>query len=569
MISEDISSQFILLLGGMCLFLLGMTMASQSLEKLMARKISHILNRISQSQFISILVGILLTTLLQSSGAVTTMLVGLGSARVINLQQVMGVIIGTAIGSTLTVQLISFNLNQYGLPLFSVAFLVYFITKRQLLKNIAQVIMGFGLIFYGLSMMSGAAHFFANLPDLAFLFEKLRSHPLVSLVVSMVFCGLIHSSAVTIGLAMSLASVGAISTTDALFWVYGANIGTTSTAIIAASNSNYIGKQVAWAHFFYKVLSVVIFYPISEYFVSGLSIFEPTAYRIIANAHLFFNLISAAIFFPFINLGAGAMENMFPKSEAEEFGTEFLKLNNYKSTTLAVSYGQREIMRVADIVYSMIKDSIKLFNNYEVSLVDNIKDRDNKVDFLYREIKMFLLEHANKSNDAVNQQILDMIMFLSDLERAADSIDINLITLASKKAALKLEFSQEGWEELQHLHENVIKVSSMAINSYNSKELCDEAIRLKRELVKTEMNLRENHIGRLNKGIRDSINTSSIHLDVLSEYRRIVSLLVSHAYKNSSEVNRLQDIHSNITDTEKKIDEIKNETEVDSKKNNK
>lgn len=526
------SDYLILLIGGMSLFLLGMTMASQSLEKIMAKKISQILNRISQSQLISIVVGILLTTLLQSSGAVTTMLVGLGTARVINLQQVMGVIIGTAIGSTLTVQLISFNLNQYGLPVFSIAFLVYFITKRQTLKDITQVIMGFGLIFYGLSLMSNSAHYFANLSELSFVFQKLRSHPMVSLVISMIFCGLIHSSAVTIGLAMSLASVGAISMTDALFWVYGANIGTTSTAIMAAANSNYVGKQVAWAHFFYKFVSVVLFYPFSQLFISGIEFLDSTPSRMIANAHLFFNILSAAIFFPFIDFGSRLIERMFPKSQSEEFGTEFLKLNNYKSSTLAISYGQREIMRAADIVFSMIKDSIRLFNIYDISLVDSIKDRDNKVDFLYREIKMFLLEHANKSSEAVNKEIMSMIMFLSDVERAADSIDINLLTLASKKAALKLEFSTEGWEELKQLHEKVLEVASVAINAYISKELCVETIHLKRDLVKIEMSLRENHIGRLNRGVRDSINTSSIHLDVLSEYRRIVSLLVAHAYKN-------------------------------------
>lgn len=529
---EQVIDKLIILVGGMSLFLLGMTMASQSLEKIMAKKISQILNRIAQSQLISILVGILLTTLLQSSGAVTTMLVGLGTARVINLRQVMGVIIGTAIGSTLTVQMISFDLNQYGLPIFSLAFLIYFITKKQMLKDVTQVIMGFGLIFYGLSMMSTSAHYFANLPELAFLFQKLRSHPIVSLIVSMIFCGLIHSSAVTIGLAMSLASVGAISTTDALFWVYGANIGTTSTAIMAAANSNYVGKQVAWAHFFYKFVSVVIFYPISGYFIYCLNMLESNSLRMIANAHLFFNLISAALFYPFINIGAELIGKMFPKSQSEEFGTEFLKLNNYKSSTLAVSYSQREIMRAADIVFSMIKDSIKLFNNYDISLVDSIKDRDNKVDFLYREIKMFLLEHANKSSEEVNQEIMNMIMFLSDVERAADSIDLNLLTLASKKAALKLEFSAEGWAELELLHEQVLKVAAIAINAFYAKELCEETIRLKRELVKVEMGFRENHVGRLNRGMRDSINTSSIHLDVLSEYRRIVSLLVAHAYKN-------------------------------------
>lgn len=519
----------------MALFLLGMNMASQSLEKLLARQISQMLSKLSQSRLISILVGILLTTLLQSSGAVTTMLVSLGSARVINLQQVMGVIIGTAIGSTLTVQLISFNLTQYGLPTFSVAFLFYFMSRKNSVKNVAQVFMGFGLIFFGLSLMSESAHYFANLQELTFFFEKIRSHPLISLLIATLFCAFIHSSAVIIGLAMSLVSVGAISLTDALFWVYGANIGTTSTAIMASLNSNHIGRQVAWAHFFYKFLSVIIFYPFSNYFVEMLSAYNTTAARSTANAHFFYNVISAALFYPFITIGARMMEKMFPKRAEEEFGTEYLKLNNYQSTSLAISYSQREILRAADIVLSMIEDSIKLFGNYSIAAVDSIKERDNKVDFLYREIKMFLLEHANRSPDAVSQQIMDMIMFLSDIERAADAIDINLITLASKKDALKLEFSEEGWEEIKSMHAHVVKVASMAINAFHTKELCDEAIRLKRDLAKVEMHLRENHVVRLNKGVRDSINTSSIHLDLLSEYRRMVSLLVSHAYKNASD----------------------------------
>jgi phosphate:Na+ symporter len=125
---------------------------------------------------------------------------------------------------------------------------------------------------------------------------------------------------------------------------------------------------------------------------------------------------------------------------------------------------------------------------------------------------------------------MSMIMFLSDLERAADAIDINILALAMKKNALKLEFSDEGWAEIRTMHEHVVKVASMAINAYSNRELSENAIQLKRELAKTELTLRENHIGRLNRGMNTSINTSSIHLDLLSEYRRIASLLCNHAY---------------------------------------
>lgn len=533
---ETQNSSFILLLSGVALFLYGMNLANSSLEKIMSGKITGLLNKLSHSKVLAITVGIALTTLMQSSGAVTSMLVGLGSARVISLQQVMGVIIGTAIGTTLTVQLISFDLAQYALPVFAIAFAVNFKAKKPIFKNISNVFMGFALLFIGLKMVSTASNHFAENPMLTDFFKSVRENPGYSFLASMIFCAFVQSSAVTIGLAMSLATVKAITFYDAMIWVYGANIGTTSVALIAAAGSNYIGKQVAWAHFFYKAISVAIIYPFTQWFIDFLQMFDTTVSRSIANAHLAFNLISAAIFYPFIKKGALIIEKLFPKNPDEEFGTEFVNMNNYQSSALAVSYANREIMRTADIVQGMIKDSIRMFETgADTTIMDSIKERDNKVDYLYRETKMFLLDHANKSSTVVHQNIMNMIMFLSDLERAADAIDINIVALAIKKNALKLEFSPEGWQEIHSMHEAVTKVASMAVNSYQNKDLSADVIQLKRELARQEITLRENHIGRLNKGLSNSINTSSIHLDLLSEYRRIASLLCNHAYNNTQQ----------------------------------
>ncbi len=524
------NSQFILLLAGISFFLYGSTMASQSLERLMASKITSLMNQLAKSQFLSIVVGVGLTTILQSSGAVTSMLVGLGTARVIQLPQVMGVIIGTAIGSTLTVQLISFDLSSYALPLFILGFTGFFVSNKPTIKSVSTVIMGFAMLFLGLGLISSSSLFFSKLDILSDFFNTLRDNSAYSFFAAMIFCAFVHSSAVTIGIAMSLCSAGVISTHDAVLWVYGANIGTTSTALFAAAGSNYIGKQVAWAHFFYKAISVIIFYPLTKYFIDFVSQFQSTSSRLIANAHFFFNVGSAILFFPFINKGAQYIEKMFPKSSQDEFGADYLAMNNYENSALAVSYAQREIMRTADIVVGMLRDSVVLFEQEDPILIQSIKDRDNQVDFLYRETKMFLLKQANNGSTSVHQHVMSMIMFISDLERAADSIDINIRTLAIKKHALKLEFSGEGWGEIQKMHAQVVKVASMGINAYNNPSMCENAIQLKRELAKIEISFRENHITRLNRGLRESINTSSIHLDLLSEYRRIASLLCNHAY---------------------------------------
>lgn len=529
------NSQFVLLLGGIAMFLYGMTLASQSLEKLLSSRVSLLLNQLSKNQFFAIVIGISLTTLLQSSGAVTSMLVGLGSAKVISLKQVMGVIIGTAIGSTLTVQLISFNLGQYALPLLIGAFFIYYFSKKAGIKIFASVFIGFAFIFLGIELISGAAHYFADQESFRAAIQTIRNNPHFSLFIAIAFCAFVQSSAVTVGLVMSLVQAGALDVNDAMYWVYGANIGTTSIALLAAVGSNHIGKQVAWAHFFYKTLSVAIFLigPVHNYFIQFIEAIGGTGSREVANAHLFFNLISAAIFFPFIRPAARFIENLFPKDPKEDFTAEYLSMNNYQSSALATSYAHREIMRTADIVLSMIRDSIALFDHHDPAMIESIKDRDNKVDYLYRETKMFLIDHANKNSTSVSPEVLNMIMFLSDLERAADSIDINLITLAVKKNALKLEFSQEGWNEIKQLHMQVIQVASMAINAYNNRTMCEDAIKLKRELARIEIQLRENHISRLNRGLRESINTSSIHLDLISEYKRIASLLCTHAYNTT------------------------------------
>jgi phosphate:Na+ symporter len=524
------NSNFIILIAGIAFFLYGSQLASQSLEKLLASRITALMNKLSKSRFLSIGVGVGLTTILQSSGAVTSMLVGLGTARVIQLPQVMGVIIGTAIGSTLTVQLISFNLSVYSLPLFIIGFATVFASNKPGIRNLGTVLMGFAMLFLGLRMISDSAHYFSQLEILSEFFHILKNNSFYSFLVSVIFCAIVHSSAVTIGLAMSLCAAGVISNYDAIIWVYGANIGTTSIALSAAAGSNYIGKQIAWAHLFYKALSVMIFYPFTQYLINFLNQYNDTPARLIANAHFLLNIASAIIFYPFINRASVVIEKMFPKSSADEFGAEYLALNNYQNSALAISYAQREIMRTADIVVSMIKDSVVLFEDEDPGLVQSIKDRDNQVDFLYRETKMFLLDHANKGSNVVHQNIMNMIMFISDLERAADSIDINIRTLAIKKHALKLVFSEEGWNEIKSMHTQVVKVAAMGINAYDNAKMCELAIQLKRDLAKLEISFRENHISRLNRGLRESINTSSIHLDLLSEYKRIASLLCNHAY---------------------------------------
>ena len=227
--------------------------------------------------------------------------------------------------------------------MFILGFLFYFTAKKTTVKNVATVLMGFALLFMGLKMISISSHYFSKLEILSDLFQSLRDNLFYSFLISTIFCVLVQSSAVTIGLAMSLATANVISVHDAMIWVYNANISTTSTTLIAAAGSNYVGKQVAWAHFFYKTVSVLIFYPLTSYFLAVVESFQTTPSRMIANSHFFFNVASALIFFPFIKKGTILIEKLFPKTAGDEFGTEFLAMDTYQNSALAISYSNGKL----------------------------------------------------------------------------------------------------------------------------------------------------------------------------------------------------------------------------------
>ncbi|OQW46888.1 MAG: Na/Pi-cotransporter family protein [Proteobacteria bacterium SG_bin7] len=508
-------------------------MVSDYLQKIVGNRVRELMGKISQNNFLSILVGIALTVCLQSSGAVTMLLIGLGSANVITLNQVMGVIIGSSIGTTVTVQLISYNVAQYGLPIFTLGFLGYFTAKKLIVKNWMGIVMGFGLIFFGLEYMGKGTEAINHISILKEIFVKLSKEPILTIVASMIFTAFIHSSAVTIGLAMTLTTQNVITLQDAIYWVYGANIGTTATGIMGAVGGNFIGRQVAWANFFYKFLSVGLLVPFTGIFVRFLDHIHDNMFRAIADAHTIYNILAAIAFYPLINVGASMFERLIqPAPHERKFGVKYLDRSNYQDSALAMAYARREILRMGDIVVNMIKDSINVLDHEDHEIMDNTKENDNKVDLLMREIKLYLVKYANEAVGGIDQVVFNLISVASDLEAAADVIDNNILELARKKNALKVDFSKEGWEEIKQFHAMTVEIATISMSCFEMQDptLAQKLIDMKRRMRKKEKEFREHHIERLNKGLKQTINTSAIHLDLLADFRRVVGLFCNHAY---------------------------------------
>jgi phosphate:Na+ symporter len=531
-------SAFFNMFAGTCLFVFGMSIASENLQKLASNRIRDLITKLSKKRIYGIFLGIALTVMIQSSGAVTSLLVGLGSVGVISLEEVMSIILGATIGTTLTVQLISFNVAQYGLSIFAFAFPVYFLTARRTLKQAAAVLIGFGLIFWGLEMIGQATELLKNQELFLKTLDTFRSNPIATILLTGLLTALVNSSAVTIGFAMTLANSHVISLTDAIYWVFGANIGTTATALIAATGSNFIGRQIAWAHCFYKIAAVLLFFPLTEWLARASG--SAPAHDV-ANVHTLLNVAAAIIFYPFITWGARMIQKLYqPTDKEKEFSVEYLHKGELESPSVALAQAEREALRMADIVLSMLKDSLEVFKNENADLEQSIRSRDDKVDVLNREITLFVTQHMEGASGELLRSMMTLTTFVSDLESAADVIDNNLLDLAKKKHLLKVEFSEQGWKDLEQIYHAVVHVSDLSISCFQrrDRDIAAQVIFHKRNIRKLEKRLRELHIERLVQRRPDSLNTSSIHLDLLGEYRRFVGLIANHCYAHLKDTDR-------------------------------
>lgn len=528
---HPVHSSFVLGFAGVALFLLGMRMASENLQKLAANRIRDIIGSLAKKPHLGVLLGIALTIVLQSSGAVTSMLVGLGSARVITLQQVMSVILGTAIGSTFTVQILSLNVSQYGLGLFAIGFFVQFLSRNRQVKAIMSVLMSFGLLFWGLELLQLGTEQLKHVETFGNFLNQLKENIFITILITAIFTAIVQSSAVTIGLAMSLAGSGFLNLHDTVYWIFGANIGTTAVALIASVGGNYVGRQVAWAHCFYKIASVLIFLPFANYLADF--VVSDTIQRDVANINTLFNLLAAIVFFPGIRKGAVLVERYFPPAKHElDYSVKFLKKRDWESPSVVIAHAEREVLRLADVVMSMVENSLDLFRHENQELIDSVRKRDDRADLLAREINLYLAQHLEEAPEPHQMQMMRLMNYATDLEAAADVVDNQLLELASKKHHLKVEFSPEGWSELEEMHRAVSQIASLSISCFQRQDmdLAAKVIFHKRNVRKLEKRMRESHISRLVKGRPESINTSSIHFDVLGEYRRLVGLLSNHVY---------------------------------------
>lgn len=532
------------LIGGLGLFLYGMQITSDGLQRAADARLKSILEVLTHNKIVAVLLGTVITVLLQSSGATTVMLVGLVSASLMGLDQTIGVMLGAGLGTTLTVQLIAFNVTDYSLLFIGIGSLMILAAgssrrsgyKQRVLiiKYVGQVVLGFGLIFFGMHIMTEALTPLRSNPYFVQLLLDLEDKPFLGVLAATIFTGIIHSSAATIGLTLTLANQGLITLDSALPLVLGANIGTCVTALLSCLGTTKEAKRVAFLHIFTKTCGALLCLAFLPAFGDLVGLTATNLSREIANAHTIFNIFLIVIFLPLSPYLARFAVRLLPDraADTEQFQALYLDDRLLDTPALALAQATKETVRLGGKIRGMIQEAIKLFTAKDRRIITEILQKEEEVDKLSVQISKYLTALAGHSmTPEESGKDITLLYVVNDLEHIGDVVE-NLAHLGEKKLHLNLDFSAEGRKELFHMHELVSTQLETALAAFftDNKGLAETALEQWRTIRALERHLRMSHVKRLHEGKELSQNSSIIHLDLINYLQQVADHSASISY---------------------------------------
>ena len=511
------------IIGGLALFVYSIYLLSEGLQKVAGKKLKEILERITDRPIKGIVGGALITVITQSSSITTVMLVGLINAGLMTVEQSLGVIIGSNIGTTITAQLIAFKIGKYALPIIAVGTALSLIGKRKKTHYLGQILLGFGLLFLGMNIMSEAARPLQNSAFFMSMMSTFSEIPVLGVLAGAIFTGIIQISAATSGLVIAMGMENLISLKAAIAIIIGANVGTCVTVIIASIGSSISSKRAAWFHLIFKTIGAIIFIPFIALFTNLVSLTSNSLPRQIANAHTLFNVCTAFLLLPFIFVIIRFIKVLIPGRDIRiDNSTKFLEKRVLNTPSIALSQAGRETARMARITQIMLKESEIAFLEGRKDLIDIVLRKEDAVDEIFRALNDYLSRISEKSLNKQDAKKLAILMHsVGDIERVGDHVN-NIVELLERKNKEKLKFSRYAMKELRAMFESVEAVYDKAITAlknYN-KSVASEIGELEMDVDKKEKEFEHNHIERIKKNI---CNPSSgiIFVDILRNLERI------------------------------------------------
>ncbi len=535
------------LVGGLGLFLFGMKIMSEGLQKVAGDRMRKILAALTSNRIVGTLVGLAVTAIIQSSSATTVMVVGFVNAGLMSLVQSIGVILGANIGTTVTAQLIAFKITKYALPAIGIGAAFKLFGRNQKWVYVGEIILGFGILFYGLSTMKSAFDPVKGSEEFRQIFLLVGDHHLLGVAIGALLTVIVQSSSATIGITLALASSGLLSFDASIALILGENIGTTITANLAAIGTNLAARRTAFAHFLFNFLGVaymLILFPFFKTFIDSITPGDPdmviqTAQQVqaygaalgdkpfiarhIANTHTLFNIVNVLVFLPLVGVLAKLATLIIRGREEEmEFHLKYIDNRVLNTPPIALGQARSETKRMAQIAMEMVDETLLYLKDEDEKRIPGLEKKEEMVDMLQKEITDFLVALSQKSiAQETSKNIASMMHMVNDLERVGDHCE-NLWRLGQRKKSQKISYSNIGMAEIEEIGEKVREFLAFVTSAMErtDKTILEKARHLEDTVDLLEEASRNNHIARLNTG-ECAVLPGLVFIDMLHNFEKI------------------------------------------------
>jgi len=534
------------LIGGVALLLWGIRMVRTAVTRGFGADLRRAIASMSRQSVTAFAAGIGTTTLLQSSTATSLLVASFSTRGAITSSVALAILLGADVGTTLVVQIFSHRVEWLSPLLIAIGVVRFLTSDRSPPRNLGRAAIGLGLVLLSLQLISSAAQPLASSDGLKVVLSQLGHEPLLTILLVAGMTVLLHSSVAVVLLLAALSSAGTITLEHAIVMVLGANLGGAFLPVIATYPMPNAARIAPIANAGVRVVGVVIFALFAAPATALLLKMGLGPALAIAQFHTIFNLAIALLALPFVRQIVSLTSRVYkdPLPDATQTYQSNLEEQAFDSPAVAIACATREALRVGDVIKAMLQGTITALRENDVARRKAVEALDDEVDRLYEAIKLYLARLTREELDSEeSERIIEILSFTTNLEHVGDIIDKNIMDLAAKKARLKITFSDAGMSEIEALHANVLANMELALNVFISGDLplARRLLAQKTEIRDKERASAERHFARVGSGQAQSIDSSSIHIDILRDLKRINSHLAAVAYSILERAGELAD----------------------------
>lgn len=537
-------SLILTLMGGLGLFLFGMNFMSQGLQKAAGAKLRSVLTAISKNKYIGVLFGALFTAIIQSSGATTVMVVTFVNAGLMELTQAVGIIFGANIGTTITAQLVSFNLTAIAPVILFVGVVMFLFMKKPIFKKIGEVVIGFGALFMGISMMSGSMQQLNDYPAVINTLARL-TNPMLAILVGLIITVIVQSSSVTVSILLLMAGQGLVTLPVCFYFILGCNIGSCTPAVMAAMDAKKDAKRAALIHVLFNVfgmviISIILIFAMEPFTAFIHAISGGDIKRSVANTDTIYKVFQTIIFLPVTTQFIKLVNRLIPGTDVKQegFSLQYINMTSVFSPTAAIVEAMQEIGRMGRKAEQNLKLSMEAFFDGDQSKIDQVYQTEKYIDYLSHEITDYLVDVNQRQLPVADSlKIGGLFHVVNDIERIGDHAE-NIADAAVRMKEQNLTFTKKATKEIKDMFERDMRILTCALEMFENEDRShmQEILGIEEEVDQMEIDLQNSHIRRMAKG-KCSPESGLVFTDLVTGLERIAdhATNIAFALTNSTE----------------------------------